>query len=213
MRSMSIQDPVIKTIAPAPGVIKEETCFGCFEVQRGLKLLVVLQIITCIVFFMHLAAKTAGAINISDGKMEKFLAVQFVSNLPRIYACYLAWCWDQVDDVRTRVLLKRSMLIWFLVDCIALFNKTIMNQWIMGRSFAGYSYIKQWELPLGHPDGLQLTENEAMKPDLHQMLNYIWKKEKALVWARAIFWAPFKLYFYFIACKYANTMNLETVAI
>ena len=96
------------------------------------------------------------------------------------------------------------MLIWFLVDCVALFNKTVMNQWIMGRSWEGYKYMLRYDLPSHHIYAIKPHPETNLKPDLEEQLKYIWKKEKLSVWLRAVLWAPMKLYFYFVACRYAT---------
>lgn len=177
-------------------------CFRVFEISRGMSLLVRLQILTSLIFFFNLFVKSMTNPFLNDSNMQIFLSIQFITNLPRFYSGYLAWQWFQDDNVQTRVKLKRSFLIWFLIDLMALFNKTIVNHYLFeGKSFVAYKYEKRYNLPAYHPRGFPIK----LKPtNLEEMILSIEKIEKTKVFLRAAIWLPLKFYFYLAAIRFCS---------
>ena len=75
-----------------PLVDKERhTCCCFWELSRGISILVRLQILTSLLFFYSYFFKIVTNAFNDDPKMQLFLGVQMLTNIPRLYACYLAW--------------------------------------------------------------------------------------------------------------------------
>ena len=153
------------------------------------------------IYFYHLFFKAITNPFMDDPNFQMFLTIQAITNLPRAYAAYLAWQWFMDDTLETRAKLKKSFLIWFIIDLVSLFNHTITNRIIFGKSFAAYKYEKRYNLPDGHSRGIA---PEFRPHDIDAYMAHIKKVEKVKVAIRALVWLPLKFYFYMVATRFYN---------
>ena len=85
------------------------------------------------------------------------------------------------------------------MDVLAFINKTYINEWIFGMSWAAYKYHRRFNLPQVIPGHLI-----GLKPDLQTTLETIHRHEKLKVLVRVCVWMPLKFYFYCVSRRFAK---------
>ena len=133
---------------------KRNHCLYCFNLEKGISILVYFQILTSLFALYHLLLRIVINPFKDDEKIHEVFWLVAISNAPRLFAGYLCYKWLQVDNEKTRQGLRWAFLLWFFVEILIMFDELVFNYALLDSTYPEYVYHKRFVLGPDHPHGL-----------------------------------------------------------